>query len=70
MILYDFKCAECGEVSEHFAKIATKTVQCDCGGEAVKIITPVRFKLEGVSGHFPSAAMKWDRVHEVGGRQE
>ena len=63
MILNDFRC-ETGTVFERLVKSDETTVRCNCGKEAHKVITPVRFKLEGISGHFPTASDKWAKMHE------
>ena len=72
LILYDFKCDKCGETEElllprHRADDTPKHKYC--GGTLTRIITPIRFKLEGHSGHFPTAASKWERQHEKAGRE-
>jgi Zn finger protein HypA/HybF involved in hydrogenase expression len=57
--IIDVKCRDCGEVHEEFGYL-DDTFRCgSCGGEAKRIISPVRCTLEGVSGDFPGAAMKW-----------
>jgi len=76
MILYDFQCTDCGAKSEAFGKMNDKDQQipCECGGQARRVISPVRFKLEGISGDFPTASdqwvkqrqdrMKWEKRHD------
>ncbi len=39
MPLYDFKCENCGNVQEKFAKIDEITSPCDCGTEMKRLIT-------------------------------
>ncbi len=39
MILADFSCTKCKEVTEHFVDAQQKTVKCKCGGKAKKIIS-------------------------------
>jgi putative FmdB family regulatory protein len=64
LIVSDYECMTCGEVFEKFAK-RDADVQCiSCGGKTKKCVTAPRFKLEGVSGDFPGAAMKWTREHQ------
>jgi hypothetical protein len=60
--IFDFKCSE-GHITEKYAD-GDSTIDCDCGEQAKRIISPVRCKLEGVSGDFPSAAMQWTKRHE------
>jgi len=39
MPLYDFRCQECGGVSEHFAGVEERQVSCGCGGISHRLIT-------------------------------
>lgn len=39
MPLYDFKCAKCGRIEEHWAKMDEKMHMCDCGHESDRLIT-------------------------------
>ncbi len=42
-----------------------KVVPCEvCGSQADLILTAPNVVLEGVSGDFPGAAMKWDKKHK------
>ena len=68
-MLFDFRCTECGDVHEKFVESSVKSLVCECGGTMTRLITPVRFSLEGHSGHFPTAADKWARQHEKEGRK-
>ena len=44
MLLYDFRCTECGVKQEHTADIEQRTVECvDCGGLAKRLITSNHF---------------------------
>ena len=64
MILYDYKC-ECGNVFEAFASIHDRTHDCErCGKEALRQISTPMIKLEGWSGHFPTAKQKFIKMHE------
>ena len=69
LILYDFKCEDCGKVVEDLVLRDTDAIACSCGDTAYRVISPVRCKLEGHSGHFPTAASKWERQHEKAGRE-
>ena len=61
--IIDVRCKTCGNVQEEFGYL-DDTFRCgSCGGEAKRIISPVKCTLEGVSGDFPGAAMKWERQH-------
>lgn len=62
--IIDVRCHDCGSVHEEYGYL-DDTYRCgECGGVATRIISPVRCKLEGVSGDFPGAAIKWARDHE------
>lgn len=70
MILYEFSCDEHGRFE------AFSTLRCrddgsscpKCGSVSKRVQTPTRFKLEGVSGHFPTASMQWDERHIRAGK--
>ena len=63
MILYDWKC-ECGNIFEGLAEISDKTHICErCGSEAKRLISAPNIRLEGISGHFPTAYDKWTKLH-------
>ena len=67
----DYRCHDCGIAQEHFVENGTETVTCQsCSGVATKIISPVQFTLEGVSGSFPGAHMKWDKRRQEKMKQE
>lgn len=66
--LNDFRC-ENQHVFEALVGTEIDTVRCSCGSPARKIISPVRFKLDGTSGDFPTAADKWARMHEDATRE-
>ena len=67
MKLYDFKCPK-GHIEEHFAKDDEKQRRCSCGELSRRIISPVRAKLDPLSGHFPTASDKWAKMHERGAK--
>lgn len=59
-VLNDFMCPECGDVSEHLADNKSTHEPClSCGALAAKVQSPIRFRLEGTSGHFPTASDQW-----------
>ena len=39
MILADYECSKCKEISEHYVRAEQKSIKCVCGGRAKKIIT-------------------------------
>ena len=69
MILYDFRC-KCGNVFEGLAEINDKTHSCErCGSLAKRLVSAPMIKLEGWSGHFPTAKQKFIKMHEKEGRK-
>ena len=69
MILYDFQC-ECGSKFEALAKMSDLTYECKrCGKMASRLISTPRIKLEGWSGHFPTAKQKFIKMHEKEARK-
>lgn len=59
----DFMCSDCGYMFEEY--VEGNTCHCPkCSSLADKIITPVKFHLEGISGDFPTAADRWANDHE------
>lgn len=70
LILFDFDCVECNHRIEKLVKSDVRHAECpECGGNMYRVISPVRSKLEGISGHFPDAAAKWAKQHEQEGRK-
>ena len=67
-VLSDYRCSECNTEFEAFAK-RTDDVRCECGGLSKRLISPVKCKLDGASGDFPGAHMRWVREHERAGRK-
>lgn len=67
--IYDVRCTSCSKISEVFGR-ATDEFRCGaCDAPANRIISPVKCKLEGTSGDFPGAAMKWEREHTKAGKR-
>lgn len=65
--IFDVQCESCNEVTEVFGRDHDEFRCGACDAPAKRIISPVRCKLEGVTGHFPGAAMKWEREHTRAG---
>ena len=64
-LIYDFTCPN-GHTHESWVDSKVRTDQCpECELVATRIISGTSFTLEGVTGDFPGAAMKWDRKHGV-----
>lgn len=65
MKVRDYRC-ECGKVFEAFVN-DDSPVRCSCGKSAKRLLSAPRFHLDGSRGHFPTAAMRWEREHEQAG---
>lgn len=66
MFRYEYQCPLHGEF-EAFSRMANRNEEkpCpECGTASKRVFTAVRFKLEGVSGHYPTAYDKWAKTHE------
>ena len=72
MILYSYNCLECDVEFEAFRSMENRSeAACPyCGEFAPFVQSPVRFKLEGITGHFPTAYDKWTKVHEKEAKRE
>jgi putative FmdB family regulatory protein len=73
MILYEYECLECNDTFEDFSSVENRDAMkpCpQCGRFSQRVVTGTRFVLEGVSGHFPTAADQWARRHEQGAKKE
>ncbi len=60
--IYEFVC-ECGQRIERLTDYESASVQCACGGSAMRVMSAPTFKLEGWSGHFPSEHGRFERKH-------
>lgn len=61
---FDFKCSN-EHKQEYFVDSLVKTVECEvCGDQAHRVVSTPNFKLDGITGAFPTAADKWARIHE------
>ena len=60
MILYDFFCSKCERKFEAFAKLGeSKTICSRCGGEAERLVSAPRIRLDGCDSAFPTAYDQW-----------
>jgi len=67
--ILDVRCTSCNEITEVFGR-RDDSFRCGaCNQPAKRIISPVRCSLEGYSGDFPGAAMKWEREHTNAGKR-
>lgn len=68
MPIYEYRCQKCNTVHEELVPMSERNLprvcQKDgCGGESQHIVSASHFQLEGVTGAFPGAALKWDKRH-------
>ncbi len=66
--LYDFRCEPCDLVTEEYTEYKTTSTCPSCGGETTKTIGTPHVKLDGTSGAFPGAAIRWERMHRRGSK--
>lgn len=60
-IMIEFKCED-GHVNERFVDSSTTHIPClDCDKIARRIVSPVRSKLDPISGDFMGATRQWER---------
>lgn len=62
--LFDFQCSD-NHVTEALVSVHTTEHPCKvCAKQAQRIISPVRAKLDAISGDFPGATIKWAKARE------
>lgn len=63
-MFFDFQCEQ-DHVTEAFVSSDTKEHPCGvCAKQARRIVSPVRAKLDAISGDFPGATLKWAKNRE------
>ena len=68
--LFDFQC-DSGHRHEAMVQADEHNVMCPtCNKVAIRLLAAPRCQLEGCSGDFPSAAIKWEKTREQKMRQE
>lgn len=67
-LIRDFHCDRCGSDLERYVDSETRSIACDCGSEARRVIGTPRIALEGITGSFPGAHDRWARVREENAR--
>ena len=68
--VFDFQCSA-GHRNEMFVEADVVSMQCvTCGKTAQRMIAAPRAVLEGITGDFPGAAMKWEKTRESKMKQE
>ena len=59
--ILDYRCDDCCTITEHFVTKDEPRECQHCGGVSRSFISGTSFRLEGVSGDFPTAYQKWDK---------
>ena len=66
--VFDFEC-DVGHREEVFCDDKATQLECPiCGGVAHRLVSKPHFKLDGITGSFPTAADKWAKTHEEAAR--
>lgn len=61
-ILFNFKCED-GHVTEQLVNNDVHTGTCrTCDKPASRMVSTPRIRLEGISGSFPDASAKWEKI--------
>jgi|AACY02.3.fsa_nt_gi putative regulatory protein, FmdB family len=64
MILYEFKCAKCGNF-DAFAQMGAEHIACpQCGAKSSRVLTVPRFHLDGTDPAYSTAWDQWANDHE------
>jgi len=66
-VMRDFKCDSCEKTVEKFIDSEIAGIICDCGSLAVRLVSCPRPVLDGTSGDFPGASMRWAKIREANG---
>ena len=67
-VFREFCCESCALVSEKYINNDIRMIECECGGNAVQLMSAPRSKLDGTSGDFPDAHDRWARIREDNAR--
>jgi hypothetical protein len=60
--MFDFECKN-SHITESFVDVDIKEVQCsECGEMATRMISTPTISLDPVSGLYPSATSKWNKM--------
>ena len=60
--MFEFVCAS-GHRMDKLTDYESKSVPCDCGETAHRVLSTPASKLEGWSGSFPGAANRFEKSH-------
>lgn len=59
---FDFSCED-SHISESFVSVDDRAISCKtCGKKATRILSCPTIKLEGITGSFPGASDRWEKV--------
>ena len=67
--IFEFACNDY-HITERLVDDSIRTVQCTCGKDADRIVSAPTVKLEGITGAFPGAYDRWERVRAEKLKQE
>ncbi len=67
---YDFICLKSHKTEKFVSTNVEETTCPECGTLAHRAVSAPSVKLEGWSGSFPGAAMKWEKKHQEKMAQE
>lgn len=67
--MFEFACP-CGQVFEKLIDDSVRYADCSCGQQAERIVSAANFKLEGITGAFPGAYARWERVRAEKQKEE
>lgn len=60
--MFEFLCTD-GHYSERLVDDSIRTIECPtCGKDAIRLVSSPQVKLEGITGAFPGAYDRWERV--------
>jgi hypothetical protein len=61
--IFEFVCPD-GHISEYLVEDSTRNHTCFCGKSSERIVSAPQVKLEGITGSFPGAYDRWERVRK------
>jgi len=62
LMLFDFKCPDCGGTDEYLCRSTATSYRCDhCGGIQLRVISGTTFRLDGTDPGFPTAYAGWEK---------
>ena len=68
--IFEFLCSD-GHLSESLVDDSVRNIACKtCGQDAQRIVSSGTIKLEGITGSFPGAYDRWERVRAEKLKQE